>query len=207
MPNRTAYVDYQQRATEFSVGDSVFPYWGSPDQSGRVVDVFPAIGMADVEFPHGNKRYPVEELQRHDHTLTQEPDPENNNVPGGRGTVSVPGGPKTASLTAAERVAHAYVKKSLYWAAKDRHYRAPQAEIDSGNFNCPKCKDVPLRPANYKRTDGVSERLMGCPTCLFLIKRCDIIGHPEYLDDAAEVARAGEPFARIRVNADEGEAA
>jgi len=190
---RTAYVDYQQRAKEFSIGDSVYPFWADLSQTGRVVAVYPAIGMVDVEFPQGNKRMDVTELQRHDDTLAQEPDPENANVPGGRGTVSVPGGPRTA----AERVAHAYVKKALYWGARNRHYRAPKAEITSGHFNCPKCKSMSLRPSNYKRIDGVSERLLGCPTCLFLIKTCDIIGHPDYVEDAA----------RIPVQLNEGEAA
>jgi hypothetical protein len=35
----------------------------------------------------------------------------------------------------------------------------------------------------------VSERLLACSGCLFLIKRADIIGHPEYVKDAHETPR------------------
>jgi len=200
--DRSAYVDYQQRALEFEVGDRVYPFLsGNHDLIGRVTTVYPAIGMVDVEWPHGSERKPVEELQRYEQKDVIPADPEHDNVPGGAGTVSVPGGPKAASLTpeSAARVAQAFVKKSLYWAAKDRHYKATQTEIDAGNFNCPKCKEAILRPASYKRQGGVSERLLGCPECLFLVKECDIIGHPEYIDDVAEAEAASKPFASIRL--------
>ena len=194
----TAYVDYQQRAREFSVGGVVYPTWGeNVDISGRVVAVWPAIGMVDVEWPHGTERVPVEDLQR----LTSDTDhapplPEHNNVPGGTGTVSVPGGPeKLPHRTAVHRVAQAYVKKALYWAASDRQYKATGLECDGGQYRCPKCKEAILRPASYKRRDGQSEKLLGCPDCLFLIKRQDIIGHPDY-DDGPQ-----EPFGKLRVRA------
>jgi hypothetical protein len=127
--------------------------------------------MLEVQFPAGNKRYPVEDVQRLDaegHFAGRESD----TVPGGAGTVSVSGGP------VAIRVAQAYVKKALYWAAKDRRYRATSDEATSGTYTCPKCKEAQLRKAVYRRAEGASERLFGCPSCLFLIER-DALIHPE----------------------------
>ena len=88
----TVYIDYQQRASEFSVGDAVAPFGADSMVSGRVVSVFPAIGMVDVEFAYGNKRYPVEDLQRirQDSPVNE---PHHDSVPGGAGSVEVPGGP------------------------------------------------------------------------------------------------------------------
>jgi DNA-directed RNA polymerase subunit M/transcription elongation factor TFIIS len=191
---RIANNDYQQRAKEFAVGDKVFPYaqvgsGASPTAySGRVVTVWPAIGMVDVEFPTGNARFPVEELQK---TLSDEAEPpkaEADNVPGGSGTEPVSAGPKrtelkTAALSmVASRVARAYVKKALYWGAVDRNYRATKAEVEANHFQCPKCKhEEPLQKAIYKREDGQSVRLLACRDCLFLIKRDQVLNHPEHV--------------------------
>lgn len=165
----TNNVNYQDRANEFSVGDIVFPYGAFKDQGGRVTAVWPAIGMVDVEFPVGNRRYPVEDLQRVDSSGNADP-PLTNSVPGGQPTVSVPGGPSKS------RVAAAFEKKSLYWAQRDRQYRMTRPEMNAGCPNCPKCgSDFPLKRAVYKRRDGSSERLMGCPGCMFLIKDSDIV--------------------------------
>lgn len=207
MPKRTAtvYIDYQQRASEFSVGDAVTPFGSDSIVSGRVVAVYPAIGMVDVEFANGNKRFPVEDLQRirQDSPVNE---PLHDSVPGGAGTVEVPGGPdpkrdspdrpqptftvddteenlerekrRTARIQShlGARVARAWVKRALYWGDTDRKYRAKKTELASGDFSCPKCGQDHLRKAIYKRTEGASERLMGCPSCMFLIKRCDIMG-------------------------------
>ena len=35
----TTYIDYQQRAAEFRVGDAVVPLYASSDHAGRVVAV------------------------------------------------------------------------------------------------------------------------------------------------------------------------
>lgn len=179
----TVYVDYQQRASEFSVGDLAYPLaGGSTDESqaGRVVAVYPAIGQVDIEFPWGSGRYPVEDVQRVTGIASIPPNPEHTTIPGGTGTQSVPGGPHKNASSVLDRVAHAYVKSALYWASKDRHYQATKAELDGGSYTCPKCREGTLRAAIYKRTEGRSERLLGCPSCLFLIKRCDIIGDPDY---------------------------
>ena len=85
------------------------------------------------------------------------------------------------------RVAEAWVKKALYWASSDRKYRATDDECSSGSYTCPRCKQESLRKAVYKRRGGVSEKLLGCPKCLFLIKREDIIGDPSYIETPAAV--------------------
>lgn len=180
----TIYVDYQQRAREFSVGDLAYPLaGGSTDESqaGRVVAVWPAIGQVDIEFAWGSGRYGVEDLQRVTSIVAIPPNPEHTTVPGGAGTVPVSGSPRTAAASI-DRVAHAWIKKALYWASSDRHYQATRAELDSGSYTCPKCKEGALKHAIYKRSEGKSERLLGCPSCLFLIKRCDIIGDADYED-------------------------
>lgn len=186
MPSRTAenYVDYQQRASEFAVDDIVVPFGWDDSMAGRVTAVWPAIGMVDVEFATGNKRYPVEELTRINKDNTIMSPPLTDSTPGGA-VVQVPGGPhppvpEGAKKEAnASRVAEAFVKKSLYWSGPDRKYRAPAAEVATGKFKCPKCRargiDSDLRPAAYKRREGQSEKLLGCGNCLFLIKRIDII--------------------------------
>lgn len=206
----TTYVDYQQRAAEFSVGDLAYPLAsdGSTDESqaGRVVAVYPAIGQVDLEFPWGSGRYPVEEVQRVTDVAAKPPSVEHSTVPGGAGSVRVPGGPQGRTpKEACDRVSLAFVKQALYWASKDRHYRATKGECDSGRYACPKCKrnadleETPyLRPANYKRVDGRSHRLLGCPHCLFLIKREHIIGDPaydEHVHSDDEAGEAGEALA------------
>lgn len=191
----TAYVDYQQRASEFAIGDIVYPFMlGKPGVNGRVMAVWPAIGMVDVEWPHGSERLPVEEIQRYDAKDYLPSDVGHDNVPGGAGTVSVSGGPvaKAASIdlkASARRVAEAFVKKSLYWGARGRKYRATKAEIISGRFCCPKCRDEEsiLRKVNYKRMEGRSDYLLGCPNCMFVIKRCDLIGHPDHVVETEAV--------------------
>ena len=231
------YVDYQQRATEFSVGDKVYTLWGeSTDAKGRVVAVWPAIGMVDVEWPHGSERLPVEDLQlQAPDDRYKPPEIEHSNVPGGAGSVSVSGGPESLesvsksakSVEALEeefyrwvhgpvddhdlavevfaaplRVAHAFVKKALYWASADRQYKATRAEVDSGGYTCPKCKEHGLLKTTYKRRNGQSDRLLGCPNCLFLIKREDIIGDPGYIEYDPESEK--QPFHRIRLTAGGG---
>ena len=190
--SKTAYVDYQQRASEFAVGDIVYPFLtGNPGLNGRVQAVYPAIGMLDVEWPHGAERVPVEDVQLY---FNQAGDFNpasvgHDNIPGGAGKVSVPGGPvkhepqKPLKQASEVRVAKAFVEKqALYWAATDRKYKATREEVDTGNFKCPRCKEVFLRPASYKREGGANVRLMACPECLFLIKPCDIIGHPSQVE-------------------------
>ena len=163
----TTYSDYQSLSRSFEIGDRVYPFFeGSSDQSGVVLAVFPAIGMVDVQFPHGSTRMPVEDLQIDESAESADMSMIEDSVPGGLGVVPV--------STGASRVASKYVgsKTALYWGAKDRKYRLRKDEHDP---TCPKCA-VALKNTCYKRRDGVSERLLGCPSCLFLIKQEDIIG-------------------------------
>jgi hypothetical protein len=174
------FVNWQERATEFKVGDVVVPFGMFEAQAGRVTAVWPAIGMADVELQTGNKRYPVEDLQRFvdgnaDPTRTE-------STAGGQPTVRVPGGPL------AQRVAVAYTKKAIYWAQRDRQYRMSRGEQESGRPCCPRCEGAPhLKRAVYKRRDGSSERLMGCPGCMFLIKGADIVNFGPVIEPEVEI--------------------
>ena len=95
----TSYVDYQQRARRFEIGMRVYPYFlGKPDKSGVVVQIFPAIGMVDVQFPHGVSRYPLEDLVLDTsgdyQNLANTPD----SIPGGRGVVPVSSGPSSKKV-------------------------------------------------------------------------------------------------------------
>lgn len=171
MKRTSAESHYQQIAAELSVGDLVVPYGqGTEYSAGRIVALWPGIGMAEVQFSHGNRRYPVEDLV----LLTKDgrvaPPVKYDSVNGGLPNVPVAGGP------VAGRVAHAFVKQALYWAARDRKYRPTRTEAGSGNYCCPKCGgDAPLRHTTYGREDGKSVRLLACPTCLFLIREDDIL--------------------------------
>jgi hypothetical protein len=190
-------VNYQERAAEFAPGDIVVPFGLDDSLAGRVTAVWPGIGMVDVEFAVGNKRIGVEELTRINPDNTIMSPPFTDSVPGGPGTVRVPGGPVAPVPEAAKveastsRVAQAFVKKSLYWSGPDRQYKAPAAEVATGHYTCPKCRargiQSPLKPAAYKRREGVSEKLLGCNECLFLVKRSDIVNCPSNirLDEVA----------------------
>jgi len=159
------YVNYQERAAEFSVGDTVVPFGMFESTAGRVTAVWPAIGMADVEMSTGSRRYPVEDLQRFVDGIAVPTHTSTSGAP----TVSVPGGPK------ASKVAGAYLRKALYWVSKDRQFKMTRLEATSGAPCCPRCVDhPPLKKAIYKRREGASVRLLGCPGCLFLIKNDDI---------------------------------
>lgn len=177
-----SWVEWQQRASGFSVGDVVVPYFDGAGEmyNGRVVQVFPAIGMVDVEFPHGTKRYPVEELQITAKAGEREAlMPQTPSVPGGSGVVPVSRGP----VSKMARMAHmAREVTALYWAGKDRKYRPSQAESDSGRFKCPRCKCPETGDPHYmvrkpyKREKGQSAKMFVCPHCTFMIKELDIIG-------------------------------
>lgn len=164
------FVNYQALAAEFSVGDVVVPFGMFDSQAGRVTAVWPAIGMVDVEMSTGSRRFPVEDMQRMNADGSANPTRTNSNA-GGAGSVSVPGGPVPS------KVAQAFMeKKGLYWAEQGRRYRMNKSECGAQKPCCPKCgADFPLARAVYKRRDGLSEKLMGCKSCMFLIKDSDII--------------------------------
>ena len=163
MTKRTASnVNYQAVAAEFHVGDLVVPFGHPRDAAGRVTAVYPAIGMVDVQYNYGTARYPVEDLQRFDSLSVPQPT-HTETIPGGAGTVTVPGGPNLQ-------------KNAVYWANLNRTYRATQEEQESGQYKCPRCLDVTLRMTSYKRQDGKNVKLLACQDCLFLIRPGDLVG-------------------------------
>jgi len=193
--------NWQARGQEFAVGQSVRMVNGGSTDEGRVVAVWPGIGMVDVQFPHTSYRMPVESLQivspGDDSFVT----PLHEMVPGGAGTVAeVPEGALAEDLITAEeprvelvhevgpleelrrqasmasRVARAFVKKSLYWHARDRKYRVSREEHDNGQYRCPiRGCDGHLRRATYKMRDGAKIKLHACPACLFMIRASDLL--------------------------------
>lgn len=175
---RGNYVNYQARASAFKVGDRVYPILkGNPSNGGTVVAVWPAIGMVDVQYPHGTARAAVEDLVvDRGKSIESEVDIQSDTVPGGTHTVPVSGGPGPERTDSAHRVASRHIKQAVYWAAPDRQYRPTKAEIESGNLCCPRCDEAYLRKTVYKREGGASTKLYCCPGCLFLIRRDDIIG-------------------------------
>lgn len=161
-------VNYQRRSLGFQVGDVVIPFGMNQSLGGRVTAVWPAIGMADVEFPNGNKRYPVEDLQI---LVGGNAYPPLTNSAPVSDMVGVSKGPSPKAVVAA------YMKKeALYWAGADRQYRMNRKESESGCACCPRCgPSYPLEKTVYKRREGTSEKLLGCRNCLFLIKEGDIV--------------------------------
>lgn len=172
MLRRASESNYQEIADQLSVGDLVVPYGqGTEYSAGRIVALWTGIGMAEVQFAHGNRRYPVEDLVRLN---------ENRQVDPPSGYDSVNGGLPMAIVANAGpdkgRIARAFVKQALYWAARDRKYRPKRSETNANSYCCPRCEgDAPLRRTNYAREDGRSIHLFACPTCLFLIREDDII--------------------------------
>ena len=179
MNRRRALVHYQTQAANFKVGDWVYPTLGAnPSNGGRVVAVWPAIGMVDVQYPHGASRCPVEDL-----LIDREGGPggplgvSDSTVPGGAGTVPVSGGPARTYLASSSRVASSFlVRQAIYWAGPDRKFRPSRTELDRGEYRCPRCeKGTILRRVVYKREGGRSEKLLCCPRCLFLTRQEDLV--------------------------------
>jgi len=158
---RRRSTNWQERAKSFQVGQAVVMIGDRMSSEGRILAVWPAIGMCDVQYPTGSVRLPVEDLQiiraEEDEYVT----PTHTDIPGGTGTVPVPGG-STRRIVA------------LYWNQQNRQYRCTKVEFESESFACPKCGTI-MKPTIYKREEGKSVRLLGCPGCLFLIRRQDIL--------------------------------
>lgn len=73
----------------------------------------------------------------------------------------------------------ALTKTALYWADRDRKYRATTGEREDARYICPRCPGEILATTTYKRESGKSTRLLGCHKCLFLIRKQDVVGHHE----------------------------
>lgn len=169
--SKQAYVDYQQRSRAFEPGMQVYARFSDPNDVGRVIAVYPAIGMLDVEFPYGAVRIPIEDVYLSSPFAPTDPpklhDADESSLAGGSPVM----------------------KTALYWKSKNRQYRATSQEIAEGRYCCPRCKGPFLKKAAYKRRDSSSQALLACPECLFLIKTSDIVGHPDYLQvDTGETA-------------------
>jgi len=203
--------NWQARGQEFQVGQAVRLINGGATDEGRVVATWPGIGMVDVQWPHTAYRHPVEDLQiinPGDDTFIA---PMHEDVPGGPGIAAEvsEGGPQSNIIEGeiprvelvhevkspsskfahdmsrmTSRVAAAFVKKSLYWHARDRKYRVSRDEHGSGQYRCPQKEcDGHLRQATYKMEDGCCAKLHACPKCMFMIKSADIVA--DHLEGAA----------------------
>lgn len=196
MERRADEGNWQARGQEFAVGQTVQLVNGGETDTGRVVATWPAIGMCDVQFPHTAYRIPVEDLQIINPGDDPYVAPMHQDVPGGPGSEGdvATGAPQSNVIegevprvelvhevgkTASEmsrRVAQAFVKKSLYWHARDRKYRVSRDEHASGRYRCPaKSCNGSLRRASYKMEDGRTVKLHACPRCLFMIRASDIL--------------------------------
>lgn len=177
---RSATVHYQIQAREFRVGDWVYPIaTGNPFYGGRVVGVWPAIGMVDVKYAHGTSRSPVEDLLI-DRSLDIGGIPLGDAYPAPAGDrhVPVPEGPVKPYIRAsASRVASSHEQRTaLYWAGPNRKFRPSRSEIDTDSYLCPRCeKPSRLHKVVYKREEGKSEKLLCCRRCLFLTRLEDIV--------------------------------
>lgn len=179
---------YDLIADELAVGDAVIPSGQPVGGVGRVTKIYHGIGMADVQFNGGNRRIPVEELafvDEGEHSFAPDHDTtaggETNDAPFGVRSISTesPHEAFTPVLNdmfyeeaLSTKVAQRFVKNALYWAGRDRKYRATKSECGS-SYLCPKC-GTEMKKAIYKRLEGASDRLWGCPSCMFLIKDSDI---------------------------------
>jgi hypothetical protein len=84
--------DYQARAREFAVGEYAHPIGAGPMDIGRISEVFPGIGMVQVEFPYGSRRYPVEDVEKIHPSNSPIIPTTTENVPGGTDVPSVSAG-------------------------------------------------------------------------------------------------------------------
>lgn len=159
---RRAFVDTQDLARTYFPGDIVAMFLGDHDAVGRLLGVYPATGMVDIQWPHGIQRVSAEEIQLVSRdarpTLEEEAGPVQKVVP-----IQRQAGAKTA----------------IYWAAPDRKYRASGSERSSGRFGCPKCGKK-LVGATHRKQGGQAMRILACWKCQFLVDPCDIEGHPSY---------------------------
>ena len=94
--------------------------------------------------------------------------------------------PGVSDVVVTDRVRSVYAanKTGLYWAKRDRQYRARKDEAASGRFTCPRsgCGGTQMGKSLYKMRDGARHHLLVCPSCLCVIRTEDIIGHQDYLD-------------------------
>jgi len=78
---------------------------------------------------------------------------------------------------------------AIYWKQKGRQYVTTQAERESGNLGCPRCKTQMGRTIYQKRT-----KLYACPECLFLIQPCDLVDPNDPASDTGDCEDDGLSF-------------
>jgi len=66
-------------------------------------------------------------------------------------------------------------RTATYWSAQGRKHRATRPEVESRRPLCPRCKGE-MRKTTYKMEEARRVPLFACPSCLFIIKRDDILG-------------------------------
>lgn len=189
----TVNFDPQARAREFAVDDWVTPIGADNTDVGRVVSVWPGLGVVDVEWGTGYRRMNVEDIAKIGPNDAVVPPEHVENVPGGLPVR--PGREASGRKPDPSRIATAFIKEGIYWASKDRSYRATRQEIESGSYMCPRCRDCdnPMLPKTYKQESGKKVKLMACPSCMYLIKIDNIIGHPRNEVDEPEPEPIAEP--------------
>ena len=155
---RTAFVDTQELARTYFPGDVIAMFLGNHDAVGRLLAVYPATGMVDVQWPHGIQRVSVEDLQLVSRdttpTLGEEEAPVQKVVP--------------------------IQKQAIYWAQPDRKYRASGLERELGKYACPRCSRNMVH-ATHRRQGGSNLRILACWKCRFLVDPADIEGHPSFV--------------------------
>lgn len=130
---KEAYLDYQQRAVEFNVGDPVYLFETGSDYVGRVVQVYRGIGMVDVQFPAGSKRLPVESLQRlavndSGAVYADPPDVEHHSIPGGMPYVKPSNVSPSMSAIEQQKAKPSAIKKKELDAAEEAIEEAEAAK-------------------------------------------------------------------------------
>lgn len=180
MSTRTATTvnfDYQSRALEFRVDDWVAPIGADETDVGRVVEVWPGLGVVDVEWATGNRRMNVEDIIIVDRDGVAHPPETTNNMPGGPPV-------RPGRNASAKRVGSAFLKNAIYWATRNRGYRATKSEIANRTYHCPRCPEAsPMNRCTYKMEDRCKHKLLACPNCMYMIKISDIQGHHQNIPE------------------------
>jgi hypothetical protein len=135
--------NWQARGQEFAVGQTVRLVNGGETDQGRVIAVWPAIGMCDIQWPHTSYRHAVEDLQIVNPGDDSYVSPMHEDVPGGPGSaayvsegapqgniiqneaprvelVHEVGDPAQRMASSINRVAAAYVKKQAWLEREGR---------------------------------------------------------------------------------------
>lgn len=200
--HKQAFMDYQEAAATFGVGDTVQLLeprnQGTMGPIGTVIRVWRSLGMVDVSFPTTEVRVSPEELKV---VARASREGQAKRVARAymerlRAAIRDAGQMQTRDATEMDAYSELYrrygadhdvrvavegtygTKKALYWKERGRVYCPTQQELESGIFTCPRCR-TEMRRAIYKK----GTKLYACPECLFLIQPKDIL---DGLEDQGE---------------------